>query len=79
MFYYNVEIQVSENAGTETSSQAIYLRENEDDAITAWHTSMASMRAAVDAGTLKEATGFVLNSWGGVDDRYCERYVKNNS
>jgi len=76
MLWYNVEIQVTENEGVETSTQVINARESEEAAITAWHGSMSSMRASVDAGTLKEATGFVVNSWGGKDERYSEHYMK---
>lgn len=61
MIYFNVEIQVTDD----TATSAIYARESEADAVTAFHSSMASMRAAVDAGTITECTGMVINSYGG--------------
>ena len=70
MKYFNVEIQVT----GETATAAIYARNSRDDAITNFHTSMASMRAAVDAGTLDEATGLVINAWGGIETPYSEHY-----
>ena len=74
MKYYIVEIQISPE---DASTQAIYeVTGGIDAAVTAWHGSMNSMRTAVDAGTLKEATGFILNSWGGVDPKYNEHYTK---
>lgn len=63
MTYFNIEIQVD----GESVTQAIYARESKEAAITAFHSSMASMRDAVDAGTLTECTGMVINSWGGTE------------
>jgi len=73
MTYFNIEIQ--ESNGTATA--AIYARANKDEAVTNFHTSMASMRAAVDAGTLDGATGAVINSWGGTEQPYVEHYEGN--
>ena len=72
MKYFNVEIQIKDDVAT----TAIYARASKDEAITSFHTSMASMRAAVDAGNLDEATGLVLNSWGGIETPYIEHYMK---
>lgn len=72
MRYFNVEIQETK----ESASAAIYEATSKDAAISAFHTSMASMRASVDAGTLTAATGLVINSWGGVEDPYKEHYEK---
>lgn len=63
MTFFNIEIQVTEDS----VSQAIYARISKEEAVTAFHSSMASMRAAVDAGTLTECTGMVINSWGGTE------------
>ena len=63
MVYFNVEIQVTD----ETATPAIYARESKEEAVTAFHSAMASMRAAVDAGTLTECTGMVINSFGGTE------------
>ena len=72
MKYFNVEIQIKDNVAT----TAIFARESKDEAVTSFHTSMASMRAAVDAGNLDEATGLVLNSYGGIETPYMEHYMK---
>ena len=74
MKYYIVEIQINPQ---DVSAQAIYeVTGGLDAAITTWHGSVNSMRTAVDAGTLKEMTCFILNSAGGVDPRYNENYTK---
>lgn len=71
--YSTVEIQIMADG---TTAQAIYDRgEHLEDAVTAWHGSMNSLRTAVDSGTLSEATGFVVNSWGSVEMPYSEHYA----
>lgn len=70
--YFNLEIQIKDDVAT----SAIYARSSQEDAITNFHTSMSSMRTAVDAGTIDEATGLVINSEGSVDQNHCERYAK---
>ena len=75
MTYFNIEMQVKDNVAT----PAIYARASKDEAITSFHTSMASMRAAVDQGTLDEATGLVINSWGGIETPYAEHYMKEEA
>ena len=71
--YSTVEIQVMNDGST---AQAIYDRGAElQDAITAWHSTMASMRASVDAGTIAEGTCFVVNSWGSEVSPYSEHYT----
>jgi len=72
MTYFNIEMQVKDDVAT----PAIYARASKDEAVTNFHMSMASMRAAVDAGTLDEATGLVINSWGGIEVPYVEHYMK---
>lgn len=69
--YFNIEIQIDPEG---VATAAIYKRDGRDVAITNFHNSMASMRLAVDSGTLKEVTGMVINSWGGVESPYCEHY-----
>jgi len=72
MTFFNVEIQTTNGV----TAQAIYARESKEAAIIAHHNSMASMRTAVDAGTLDACTGLVLNEWGGVEQPYQEHYEK---
>ena len=65
MKYFSIEIQTMEDGST---SAAIYERGDDlNDAIIANHTALASMRTAVDAGTLKACTGLVMNEKGGVE------------
>lgn len=75
--YSTVEIQIMADGST---AQAIYDRgEHLEDAVTAWHGTMNSLRTAVDNGTLSEATGFVVNSWGSVEMPYSEHYAGKQS
>ena len=63
MKYFTIEIQIPE---TGDPTAAIYNRgENKNDAIVANHTALASMRTAVDAGTLAACCGLVINEQGG--------------
>jgi len=65
MKYFSIEIQTMEDG---TTSAAIYDRgEDINDAIIANHNALASMRTAVDAGTLQACTGLVINTKGGVE------------
>lgn len=72
MKYFNIEIQTTNG----TTAQAIYARASKEEAVIAFHNSMASMRTAVDAGTLDACTGLVLNEWGGVEQPYQEHYER---
>ena len=69
--YFTIEIQI-DNSGNATCS--IFKRDSRDAAITNFHSTMASMRASVDAGNLKSATGIVINSRGGIESPYDEYY-----
>ena len=75
MKYFNIEIQETNGV----AAAAIYGRDSKDEAVTSFHTSMASMRAAVDQGNLSGATGMVINQYGGVETPYIEYYVKSVS
>lgn len=72
MKYFNVEIQTTKG----TTSQAIYDRASKEEAVIAFHNSMASMRTAVDNETLDGCTGLVLNEWGGVEKPFQEHYER---
>ena len=72
MKYFNVEIQTT----GATTAQAMYPHDTKDEAIIAYHQSMASMRTAVDSGNLDGCTGLVLNEWGGVEQPYQEHYER---
>lgn len=72
MKYFNVEIQTT----GATTAQSIYARASKEEAVIAFHNSMASMRTAVDNGTLDGCTGLVLNEWGGVEQPYQEHYER---
>ena len=65
MKYFTIEIQKMEDG---TTSAAIYDRGEElNDAVIANHNALASMRTAVDAGTLTSCMGLVMNEQGGVE------------
>ena len=72
MKYFNIEIQEANGA----AQAAIYARASKDEAVTSFHTSMASMRTAVDQGNLDGATGIVLNSYGGIETPHVEHYER---
>ena len=71
--YSNVEIQI--NADGTTTQSILDSGTDIEDAKTAYYNSMWSMRSAVDAGTIAECTGFIVNSWGSVEMPYSEHYV----
>lgn len=76
MKYFTIEIQIMEDG---TTSAAIYDRGDDiNDAIIANHNALASMRTAVDAGTLKACAGLVMNEQGGVEVPR-EYYGKENT
>lgn len=75
MKYFKLEMQITENEGQEVVTPLISNALDREDAITNFHTSMGSLRASVDQGTLKEATCCVINSWGNVEMPYSEHYT----
>lgn len=77
MKWLKLEIQITKNGGEEVVSILPGNAKNHDGAVTDFHTSMGSLRAAVDAGTLDGATCLVLNSDGGIDTDHCEHYPDN--
>ena len=67
MRYFSVEIQI-QNDQEHTPSVAIFDRgEDKEAARTVNHTTLASMRAAVDGGTLLSCSSMVINEKCGVE------------
>lgn len=75
MKWFKIEFQTTVNGEQETVTPLVSEGMSQEDAVTDFHTAMASLRASVDAKTLTEATCMVVNSWGGVDEDHCETYT----
>ena len=71
--YFKLEIQITENGVSLLPGDA----KTKDAAITEYYSALASLRTAVDAGSLEGATCMVINTLGGVDPKYCEHYPDN--
>lgn len=78
MKWLKLEMQITKDGqGNETVSILPGNPTEHNGAVTDFHTSMGSLRAAVDAGTLDGATCLVINSDGGIDTDHCEHYPDN--
>ena len=71
--WFKLEIQITESGVAVLAGDA----GEKNTAVTDFHSAMASLRAAVDAGTLQGATCMVLNTLGGTDPTHCEHYPDN--